>query len=984
MDSSCSPSRGGNRRQDHQLDTDLMNSPTDDCVDQQTLQRQRSRTNLVFNTFRSHLSVLRASVSAEKADDHKNHHHCRKSPADMTWPENLFFSPEDELVNEQEWQHRMYGIEEEVSSDEDEQSKSEQWHWHHQRPPRQKTTFNFDNVANINSEDNLQEDDFSVRTDECTQVTKIKRQRRGKKAKNASMVGAFVTFSKALFGIGMLSNPAVLGDVGLILGTFCHLFIIVGCAFACYLLLMSRQIAKREVMMKQFEQQQQQQFIERKRLESISPIRKRMDAFFGKKPQENNSREQPQGVEASSGGYFPPMVSSSSRQKVTSNSIEMTPTQTRDMSKTPVHTNLSISTKQRNSSVTDDYQLMPSQLQSTTQPPPRPPIDSNTQEQPKVRLTTYGDVVKYLAGERASVFIIFTIVAVHLMFASGMVHLAVENLCYVIGMNRLGWSVVEEEILYDDDRANKFNYYHYTVNNDDYNNGGNNNDDVNDYVDNNYNNDDVNNNHNERYLNSGSSSHSGSGDEAWNQASQEEQMYLQWEGPVFTERLTMATMIFPIILVLLQIPSLRELATISSIGLITYAVGCIGTMIYVAVVKTSGQFQDHPEEMWAVKWSGIPTYVATTVYAIEGINLALPTVISVEGIQRMWMLKNKSTPDLRESTSGGGSEGGNNGGKSPPDLSVYIVCGAVFFYGFITLIVSWLGLAGGLGGGIGTIHEESGCPDVTYCLNSSSARFVYMLSLSIALILTLPVILYPSTEMLEIWLDEREEKRQKRREAALMSYTNEIDSSPPQDDAKVRRNLVNMIRQRSILQDRDDDETLGSPLSESSGSEMKDVNVELAESLSVKTEYKQPKKEVVVSPLEGDGSITSPSANKSNPDPFDRLNGKMRRVKYWKLRMLLAGTIIFIGTIEGSFPQVLKVAEVIRGVGLSIAGLIFPPLLYMSAVGGRFGTGMAAGLSLLVGLGLFNICLVLMSAFGGKDYIMEEGGVRDFYELDFD
>lgn len=56
-------------------------------------------------------------------------------------------------------------------------------------------------------------------------------------------------FLKALFGVGMLSNPAVLGEVaGLVLGTVCHLLIVIGCAFACYLLLSARQAAKAEVM----------------------------------------------------------------------------------------------------------------------------------------------------------------------------------------------------------------------------------------------------------------------------------------------------------------------------------------------------------------------------------------------------------------------------------------------------------------------------------------------------------------------------------------------------------------------------------------------------------------------------------------------------------------------------------------------------------------------------------------------------------------
>jgi len=915
------------RRQDQQ----------DDIADTKSATTPR----LLFNTFRSHLNVLRASVT-ERDEDHYAPHQTaaemlasndryRKTSTkedDMTWSEKLFFSPEDELVGENEWQTRMYGIAE--GEEDTEESKQHQLqHQQRQQPLEVKAEFNFfEDVTRIGVASGDHHDDSSVRTDDGTQVTKMKRRKRGKKARNASMVGAFVTFLKALFGIGMLSNPAVLGETGLILGTFCHLFIVVGCAFACYLLLMSRQIAKQEVALKQ-----QQQESEKRRWEAATTLRTRMTILLGHQLKR----------EGSSGNKGDPNI------------IEMTPRRSNANDVTRSLAN--------NTSVTNDYQLMTSSLP----PPPR----SNPPEQShNVRLITYGDVAKYLAGERASVFIIFTIVAVHLMFASGMVHLAVENLCYVIGMDRLGWSVVQEEFIYDDDRANKFNYYQYTVNNNvnnnDYSSNYNGNDNgVNDDI---YN--DGYNDNNERHLSSASSSESRDVDD--NQA---EQMYLQWEGADFTERLTMATMLFPIILLLLQIPSLRELATISSIGLFTYAFGCIGTMMYVSFVETSGHpFQDRPEDILTAKWSGIPTYVATTVYAIEGINLALPTVISVEGIQRVWNLrKNASNPEPGEETRSGGGEGGGSKGTIRPELSVYIVCGAVFFYGFITLIVSWVGLAGGLGGGIGTIHEESGCPDVTYCLNSSGARFVYMLSLAVALILTLPVILYPSTEMLEIWLDEREEKRRKRVEVALMAHVNEIDQQ--QEKAKTRRNLVKMIRQKSILQVRDDDDTLSSPInscefdlrdeqypSQQHTLEPLDVNTQSPEQNDIKND--------VVSPLGGEAEQTK-----------SRINPRMRRVKYWKLRMFLAGTIIVIGTIEGSVPQVLKVAEVIRGVGLSIAGLIFPPLLYMSAVGGHFGTPMAAAMSLLVGLGLFNIILVLMSSFGGKGYIMEEGA--NFYEIDW-
>ena len=886
-----------------------------------------SRSNLVFNSFRSHLSVLLASVTEKEEEDYAVPHQAadasfvsndrryaqssRAKEYNMTWSEKLFVSPEDELVGENEWQKRMYGIEEIGSEDSEHQPRQK-------TPEEVKAALNLESATQFTSVDH---DDMTIRTDECTNNTKQKRRKRGKKARDASMVGAFVTFLKALFGIGMLSNPAVLGEVGMILGTFCHLFIVVGCAFACYLLLMSRQIAKKEVTLKQ-----QQYEFERRRWESTTPLRTRMAILLG---------EQSKRVSTDEGNGIS-----------TTTAVEMT----------PKRANRTVS-KASKTFVSDDYQLMASP------PPLLPPPPPNAPEKPQnARLITYGDVVKYLAGERASVFIIFTVVTVHLMFASGMVHLAVENLCYVIGEK--GWSVVEEEYIYDDDRANKFSYYQYTVNAND--------DDL-------YNDDD---NANGRYLNSGSNSRSGDVD-------QTEQLYLKWEGADFADRLTMATMLFPIILVLLQIPSLRELTTISSIGLFTYAFGCIGTMMYVSFVTTSGHpFQDHPEDIWAAKWKGIPTYVATTVYAIEGINLALPTVISVEGIQRVWRLKkNASNPELREKPGFGGSELGSKKGKIRPDLSVYIVCGAVFFYGFITLVVSWLGLAGGLGGGIGTLHEESGCRDVTFCLNSSGARIVYMLSLSVSLILTLPVILYPSTEMLEIWLDEREEKRRKHMEATLAALGDEIGQ--PQEDVKLQ-NFVEMSRYKSILQVRDDEDTLGSPDSKSFEVELRNMyssgssnnmilppQQHVSGSLSVNTLSTEEKDcNEAVSPL-GGGSVSS-SVDKSNSRT--RINPRMRRVKYWKLRMFLAGTIIVIGTIEGSFPQLLKVAEVIRGVGLSIAGLIFPPLLYMSAVGGRFGTPIAAAMSLLVGLGLFNMVLVLMSAFGGKDYIMEEG---NFYEMDW-
>lgn len=777
-----------------------------------------------------------------------------------------------------------------------------------------------------------------------------------------------------------LSNPAVLGEVGLLLGTFCHLFIVVGCAFACYLLLAARQMAKVEVMAKQQRGDERRKEYEMWKLDT----EKRAAKEAAKKKTSSSQQKQNHDSSTSSSSTFIPNLGSADSnigplpgvdtlgsnttadwtvapvsfaaiplERVTTSIIPPAPKQgwgrcedaiqnisvcnyndDNATSNTPSrfastascgnvqmirqqskkNSRGSLGKKKSSKEISDEYQRFTENIHQNymIQPPGIPqPIPPPPKEAP-VRLVTYGDVAKYLAGKRASFFIIFIIVAVHLMFASGMIHLAVENLCYVVGWERLGWSYVE--YIEEDER-----YRH-------------------------------------RRLSSNDGSQSG--DRA-SRSSDEEEYYLEWNGPDFIGRLAMASLLFPIIQGLLQIPSLRELAMVSTVGLVTYAFGCVGSMLYTALVLTDGHpFGDQPDNMWKSKWSGVPTYVATTIYCIEGINLALPTVSSIEGTQR-W---------------GGGltQSNKNDGGTSkeqPQDSSVYIVVGAVFLYGMVTLVVSWIGLAGGLGGGTGTMHGEDGCWDVTYCLNSSSVRFVYMLSLGVALVLTVPVILYPSTEMLEVWLDERTDERLRKMEAdASMKSSSFQHPGGPQPVE---------LRQKSIMPD-DDEETLCTVHDDmQSPHPLGIVNQDIAS--STKSGYVAPTwgpDQAPVSP------ISSPTSSSPPPRESSKLKAK-RKLKYWKLRMLLAFIICIVGTLEGSFPAVLKAAEVIRGVGLSIAGLIFPPLLYMSASGGNFSVPMAAAMALLIGLGFFNIVLVLMSAFGSRDFIIEEGrgNLGNFYDM---
>jgi hypothetical protein len=783
--------------------------------------------------------------------------------------------------------------------------------------------------------------------DEICNNTVQEASQRSNKAHRASTVGAFVIFLKALFGIGMLSNPKVMGEVGLLLGTFCHLLIVVGCAFACYLLLSARQIAKMEILANQYRENEQREEYEAWKKDVSKHVETSVEMERSRTPQTKNvSHEKRTPIlydralqTADTRGNISEeeeldvapvplstVVAIAAPDKFTDNpscgNLQM-------LSLAGNHEIVSLDSKftirSVSKTVSDEYQRFTDNTHNDFIPLSMPSPPKTAQ----VRLITYGDVAKCLVGDRASFIVIFAMVMGHLMFASGMLHLAIENLCYVAGWERLGWSYVEE---YVEENESRLMFRRLGPSQDQ---GSAQHDNLDDG----------------EYSNQGFASRS----------TDEEEYYLEWKGPDFIGRLAMASLLFPIIHGLLQIPSLTELVAISSFGLITYAVGCIGSMLYAAVVLTDGHpFLDRPDDMWTTKWSGVPTYVATTIYCIEGINLALPTVNSIEGTQR-W---------------GGGfvhaqNQSGGGGSKKEDErqhLAVLIVVGGVFMYGIVTLLVSWIGLAGGLGGGVGTMHGEDGCWDVTYCLNSSAVRYVYMLSLGIALVLTLPVILYPSTQMLEIWLDERNDERQRK-----------IEDSKKIVPESWRERRKSHCRQKSLLPDDETVDTACESLSQRPlGIDYDNHDIRNSVNSSCAGKYTAPASSKVQETSRN--VIKLPMASPDTSGTERTKVAAKRKVKYWKLRMLLAFIICVIGTIEGSFPSVLKASEVIRGVCLSVTGLIVPPLLYMSAVGGDFSAPMAAVMALLIGLGLFNIVLVLMSVFGSRDFIVEEGR-GNFYDM---
>lgn len=305
---------------------------------------------------------------------------------------------------------------------------------------------------------------------------------------------------------------------------------------------------------------------------------------------------------------------------------------------------------------------------------------------------TYGDLGRTLLGPKPSVLINFLIVSLHICFGAGLVATSIHQVAVV-----LGW---EED----------------------------------------------------------SSQEDGSSYEVW-----------------LAGRALLAAAFFPFIAILLQFRNIKDLFAICLAGIVVFVVGVIGTMIYSTLLVDKDEDGDGgvdgdgdaggdgdgdgygdgygngygtsrwniPSDAFEWKFSGIPNFVASTLCAMEGINLALP-------IANQWYLIKK----VRHSSS---TE------RSPAP----VVMASVACFGVITLLVAYFGYLSGLGRGSGTQNEyeeekEEGederetCAFVAHCMNSVWLERIHRLSMTAALILTLPIILYPSLELLERWVEERQ------------------------------------------------------------------------------------------------------------------------------------------------------------------------------------------------------------------------------------
>jgi Transmembrane amino acid transporter protein len=232
------------------------------------------------------------------------------------------------------------------------------------------------------------------------------------------------------------------------------------------------------------------------------------------------------------------------------------------------------------------------------------------------------------------------------------------------------------------------------------------------------------------------------------QNSQDEDEEVVW----MAGRWILAVIYFPIICLLLQFRSMKQLFWVCLSGLVIFCVGCLGTMVYSALlVDSNGDgnlIWDVPNDALEWRWGGVPNFVASTLCAMEGINLALPIANSY----------------LASSSSGNESVSDHYQSAMPNRSPVPVVAAAVGVFGLLTMLVATFGYVSGLGGGDGTKHEEGSedsnpvCPFVAYCLDSVLLSHIHRASMACALTLTLPIILYPSLELVDRWADERFEQ----------------------------------------------------------------------------------------------------------------------------------------------------------------------------------------------------------------------------------
>mmetsp|Transcript_710 Transcript_710/g.2097 ORF Transcript_710/g.2097 Transcript_710/m.2097 type:complete len:382 (-) Transcript_710:557-1702(-) len=363
-------------------------------------------------------------------------------------------------------------------------------------------------------------------------------------------------------------------------------------------------------------------------------------------------------------------------------------------------------------------------------------------------------------------------------------------------------------------------------------------------------------------------------------------------------------MILPLVIILLQIPWLQDMCFISALGLGVYSVGVIGSTIYSAIgtIREGGGGDTFgrgiPEDLWEFKWDGIPAFIGSAVYALEGISLAMPTAHS---------MKHTHHADC-------------------------VVTGAVLLYGLVTIFFASIGYAGGLGGGLGTGLSAEECDVVTNCITPPGLRSTIQNALSVAMLLGIPVMLYPATEMLEVMMtDKREELKAMNpppeSEVSMVEYPH----CSGRNESK--RGPVKRLDSTTYLMDE------GGRASSS---------VKLCH-----TDYG----------VHGTSYVQHEDEDFADEEPFPHhhhhnlaVDDGYSQQKSWKLRLFLAILVVFLG-LAGARSFTLF-SGLVGAVGLTFAGFVLPVLIYVRAAqrsGLRVSTPMKIMLAMLGGFGVINM-----------------------------
>ena len=186
---------------------------------------------------------------------------------------------------------------------------------------------------------------------------------------------------------------------------------------------------------------------------------------------------------------------------------------------------------------------------------------------------------------------------------------------------------------------------------------------------------------------------------------------LEYDGEYY--RYIIGLVIFPIVSGLSQISWLQNMWQLSALALVTYIVGVIGCSLFSALSQ-HGTDRPAPDDMWDFHWSGVWGFTGTSVYALEGIGLVLPTMHSM----------------------------------SEPKNASPVVCSGIILYAFLTISYATLVYAGGGGG----LEKDDECDIVVNCIDPHGLRTAVSIALVSGLLMTHPVFLYPATQMLEVEL----------------------------------------------------------------------------------------------------------------------------------------------------------------------------------------------------------------------------------------